>query len=172
MLRTMKRLAQILICLGIATLATLATATPIPQKEAEVLKTIKVKYDQYLKAFSTKDQKFLDSMLTADYTANQAGQPPMNRETTIKTFNALLLQTKDVRWGRTFSKVTLHGKEATLLFDGHFTATMPGRDGKPHVLDYYANNEDTWIQVKGDWKLRRSHLISSSTKVDGKSLSN
>jgi hypothetical protein len=161
---------RFLVCFASSVLAVSLFAAPMGREEKAVLKVLQVKYAGYLQAFRAKDQTFQDRMLTPDYTANQPGQPVMDRNLTIKTFNALMLQAQDVKWTRSFSQVTLKGNEATVLFDGHFSAKMAMRDGKPHQIDFFANNEDTWVQVGKDWKLRHSQLIKSTMKVDGKAV--
>jgi hypothetical protein len=107
-------------------------------------------------------------MLAPNYSAEQKGQPTMNRETTIKMFAGLSAATQGASWKRDIQSVKLSGGKAAVAFIGHFKGKMAGPDHKNHEIAFEATNVDTWVRVGGDWKLEHSKVLSFAMTRDGK----
>ncbi len=64
-----------------------------------------------------------------------------------------------------------HGNTGIVNAKHGMTAVLTGPDHKSHKMVVAGTSRDTWVKVKGKWKLSGMHWMGDSMTMDGKSLS-
>lgn len=129
------------------------------------LKPWQVRYEGLIAAMKAKDTAKVSALFHPDYTEHADGVK-LDRKTVI----ARLPQRYDlVRQFAQPPKVLsarVVGNTATISVEMNFKATMT-EDQKPAVYTSVSRQTDTWLKVKGEFKLFRSVVESSVTKRNG-----
>ena len=63
---------------------------------------------------------------------------------------------------------TEHGQTGTTTTTHAVTATSVGKDKKPHKLGFTGTTKDTWVKVRGAWKITSMTWVSQKMTQDGK----
>lgn len=130
------------------------------------LKPWQVRYEGLIAAMKAKDTPKVSAIFHPDY-SELADGVKLDRKTVI----ARLPERYDVI--RNFAQkpkvlgAKVVGNTATISVETSFKATIT-ENNKPAVYTSVSRLSDTWIKVKGEYKLFRSVVESSVTKRDGK----
>ncbi len=129
-------------------------------------------YALFSLAWQHKDLDGTYQFLTDDFSAvgmDASGKAIGRKQMIAQTKQ--LLAADHITWPRHILSLTVHGREAIAIVDGHFTGMMPARNGgKSSKLELIAKTKDTWLLVGDIWKFKRMEILNSAMKIDGNTM--
>jgi len=137
------------------------------QPSPGVRKAILARYASIERAFENKNGLALDAVLAPDYVAVHRGSPNRNREDVLRSFVALGHQAVTERLVDRITKITVQGKNVQVSFQSKLHAVLLGTGSRTHSLDVVADEQDTWRQYGGSWKIAKTVFNGFTGKRDG-----
>lgn len=118
-----------------------------------------VAFDQVMKSVCSPDFKYIE------------GSRAIPLDQLVKGLKMALGSFKSIsKVTFTSQSLKVTGKTAINQIDEHITATMADQSGKIHDYDIEGKFAEKFIKTKSDWKMTEYKAISTSVKVDGKSM--
>lgn len=163
---------------SLSLLATLAFTCASAQAQSDAAAAIKAYYAKEdaltLKVDITGLKKLHQAILTDDFVSTQRADKTgkVRKKTKAEEISEI------DRLGQVIASVTSsvthvdHVTGGQALVQAMITSsgslkTKPLGDGKAHTLTNTSKSQDTWIKVKGVWKMKASKSLSDNLKVDG-----
>lgn len=148
----------------------MAAALVAHADNAAVKKRLQAKYDVLVKGFLTHDAASVDKVVAPGFTTTRIGEKTMSSKESVAALKSMMQGAPpgNVKISFKVTRVTL--KDGKAIADATLMATVvaPGQDGKSHSMTSTATSQDTWIQVKGDWRILRNVDKDESALMDGK----
>lgn len=125
------------------------------------------------KAFEDRDIRYFESIWADDYKLTQQGLTD-SRKMALAAIRTLYQITSSIKYETKLKVASLAGPSGTAINHVHMIYVMkpPAANGKsdtkPQVWDIKMQETQTWIQVKGNWKLASSKWDEYRLQIDGK----
>ena len=132
-------------------------------------KAIKKAYSEMAKDFIDKKFTAFSGFMTDDFKATvENHQGGLTREQVVSDFTGQREKLSGIKWTKKIEEFDLKDEVAHVLVEGKMKGTMNFGDGKPHSFDLLAKSGDDWVKIGSDWKLKSSHTMDITVKIDGK----
>ena len=154
----------------VASCALLALAMLAHGDADTVKKELNAKYQALSKAFAAKDGAAFEKIVAPGFTTTDVHGKTIGTKEFISTMKQSMqaLPAGAKVSARILGKVVSKGDKATCQSELSIVSPVPAGDGKSHTMSVTGVSEDTWVKLKGDWKVLKSVDKSQKMSMDGK----
>jgi len=139
--------------------------------DAAVKKAITAQYAKITQGYKTKTLKSILDVTTSDFTLKTQTGQIVTRQQLEDLFSQLTSFFQKVsEYSFKLNKLTVKGSEATVEVKSTLSGVVVDmqQKGKTHTLDSITDYRDLWVSAGGVWKRKRSEIVKTTTKIDGK----